>query len=110
MRPLRPLDNGMIHDCRIDPERLALLRECMETYGQEGHARESEWPWNVLSTRAVAYSCGALARDGESIIHNHDASEFEFCKKLALEAAQIIAEREVGMGNEGECEFSPYYV
>jgi hypothetical protein len=100
----------MIRDCRIDPERLAPVRECMETYGQDHLDPDGEWPWNVISKRAVAYSCGAIARAGAAVEHCHQPDELERCRRLAGEAARFMAGVDVGMGNEGSCEFSPFFV
>lgn len=96
--------------CRLDPERLAAVRECMETYGQDHLFPDGEWPWNVICKHAVAYSCGAIARAGAAVEHNHQPDELARCRRLASEAARIMAGVDVGMGNEGNCEFSPFFV
>lgn len=100
----------MIRDCRIDPARLALFRECMETYGQDHLDPTGEWPWNVLSKKAIAYSCGAISRAGAGVEHCHQPEELERCRRLSGAATRIMAGIDVGMGNEGSCEFSPFYV
>ena len=100
----------MITDCRVDEARLAPLRECMETYGQEGNDATNEWPWNCLSRRTVAYTCGALRRGEEPAVHNHDEAEFALCRKLANEAAKLMEGVEVGMGSESQEYFAPFYI
>jgi hypothetical protein len=100
----------MIRECPIDPERLAPLRECMETYGQDHLDPDGEWPWNVISGRAVAYSCGAIARTGAEVEHCHQPDEVERCRRLSGEAARAMAGIDVGMGSEGTCEFAPFFI
>jgi hypothetical protein len=75
--------------CKPDPERLAVIGECMETYGQENNDPGSEWPWNCLSTKAVTYSCGAIVRTGDDVEHNHDPAELDLCRRLSAEAARF---------------------
>jgi hypothetical protein len=77
-----------------------MIKECMNTVGMDYVAPNSEWPWNVISKRAVAYSCGKIAREGEKVEHNHDPGEFELCEVLADEAEKVMAGSEVGMGSE----------
>ncbi len=56
MNPVR------VRDCRLDPARRSLIRECMENY--DIGDPDEDWPNNVISTGTVAYSCGALYRPG----------------------------------------------
>jgi hypothetical protein len=94
------MGNAMITNCRINPEPLAMIKECMNTVGMDYVAPNSEWPWNVISKSAVAYSCGKIAREGEKVEHNHDPGELELCMTLAEEAAKVMAGIEIGMGSE----------
>ena len=100
----------MITNCQPDEERLAPLRECLETYGEEGNDETAEWPWNCLSRKTIAYSCGALRRGTEPAVHNHDEAEFALCRHLADEAAQIMDGMEVGMGSEASEGFAPFFI
>lgn len=100
----------MVRDCDIDPDRLLPVRECMQTYGQDHLSPEGEWPWNVVSKRAVAYSCGAIAREGAAVEHDHHPDELALCRRLSAEAARLMAGVDVGMGNEGSCPFRPFFV
>ena len=68
-----------VQNCRIDPKRLAPLKECMENYGVGDP--DAEWPHKVISRKATAYSCGALGRAGDPIEHNHDPAELERCRQ-----------------------------
>ncbi len=99
----------MITDCQADAERLEALRECMETYGQEGD-NNAEWPWNCLSRYMVATTCGALRRGDEPAPHNHDEAEFALCRRLANEANAIMEGVEVGMGSEASYTFAPFFM
>ncbi|AFY69529.1 hypothetical protein Pse7367_1234 [Thalassoporum mexicanum PCC 7367] len=48
----------MLQKCAIDPSRLAPFDDCMENYGIEKPG--SDWVWNVISMKAVAYSCRCI--------------------------------------------------
>jgi hypothetical protein len=96
-------------ECHPDEERLKPIRECMETYGI-GEGEEEEWPHNCISRRAIAYSCGAVVHDGGVAEHRHDAAEFALCRRIASEAAEIMAGVEVGMGSNASSYFEPFYV
>lgn len=100
----------LISDCQIDPERIAPVRDCTETYGQGGDDPDNEWPWNVISKKAVAYSCGQICRRDDIIRHEHDPAELARCQKLANEVAGIMGQSDVGMGSESGDPFRPYFV
>ena len=100
--------DATVRDCRVDEGRLAPIRECMENYGVG--AAGAEWPHNCISTRAVAYSCGALGRAGDAIPHEHDPAELAFCRRLSAEAAGVMEGVELGMGSESESPLDPFFV
>src|SRR5947209_8433000 len=101
----------LVTDCKPDPERLAVFRECMETYGVDaGAPADEEWPWNVVSRRAVAYSCGRIARAGEPVEHRHDPEDLAMCRRLSAEAAAVMEGTAVGMGSESTDPFRPFFV
>jgi hypothetical protein len=95
--------------CKSDAERLSLFAECMATYEMDRNAPDSEWPWNVISKRAVAYACGQIARDSDTILHVHDPEEFSRCKKLADIPTAIMHGCDVGMGSESSDPFQAYF-
>lgn len=100
---------GLIRDCPLDPARLDPLRECMATYGQERAG--TEWRWNVLSTRTVAYRCGAIAREGDPVAHAHDPDEFARCQQIAAAAAAATGGLGAGMGTAADdMMYQPFYV
>lgn len=99
----------LITDCIIDPDRLAVFKDCVETYGMDYKAPGSEWPWNVLAKSAIAYSCGLLTREGDTAEHNHDPEELALCRRLAAEVCGIMDGRDVGMGSNAGDPFHPYY-
>lgn len=74
--------------CVPDTAMLAPLLEAMETYAVEG---DGEWPHNDLSTKTERYTCGNIAREGETIPHDHDAAEVERCRALAAEAERLLS-------------------
>ena len=96
--------------CRLDPPRLWVFEECRRNYQMDSHAPGSEWPWNVISKNAVAWSCGYICRDDEPVSHTHDIEEFQLCYRLATEATGIMHGCAVGMGSESTDPFRPYHV
>jgi hypothetical protein len=100
----------MISNCNLDSEKLSVIAECMETYGMEERDLDNEWVWNLISRKAVVYSCGAICRAGEVIEHNHNQIEIDLCQRLSQEVADLMSGEIIGMGDEGEHGFSPFYV
>lgn len=70
----------------------------------------SEWANTSLSTRSVAYSCGAIRRSGETFEHDHDPVEWKVCRQLSDEAARVMKDVEVGMGSSSYAFFNPFYL
>ena len=100
----------MINNCSIDLERTSILLECMGMRnGRDSCTIDREFTWNVISKKAVAYSCGMIAREGEQLIHNHYSSEIELCKKLSKEASDIMTGK-VMIDDEGDHAFSPFFI
>jgi hypothetical protein len=106
----RPLAKELITDCDVDPDRRAVFADCTETYGMDDQAPESDWPWNVLSKRAIAYSCGIFCQPDAHMRHRHDSDEFRLCRRLATEAGETMGEMEIGMGSDSLDPFRPYFV
>src|SRR5579862_8265655 len=98
----------MIRNCQISAERLAPLQECIRD--SSGDNRPGDWPGNYFSTQTVAYSCGILARSGEAVVHDHDPKELALCKRLAEEAAKIMANTWLGMSDESDHKFAPFFI
>ncbi|MEO1350744.1 MAG: hypothetical protein AAFW84_18365 [Cyanobacteria bacterium J06635_15] len=108
-----------VQNCQRDDLPLMGLKECMETYGVSEAPKgkvdpndpHQEWTNNCLSTRTVAYTCGRLCRDGDTVVHNHDPAEIDRCQQIALEAAGLMDGIEVGMGTEAsDVFFYPFFV
>lgn len=97
----------IIRDCQPDEHLLEPFKECMTAPGIE--PGEDEWPMNLLSHRAVVYSCGRLGRAGEVIEHAHDAEELALCRRLAYEAAAPWQGQWLAFSDEGSHRFSPFY-
>ena len=91
-----------------DPERLAVLAECMENYdvGEPG----AEWPNNMISRRAVVYGSGLVAREGDVVSHSVDADELERCRRLSREAAALMDGVNVDMGSESADPFQAFFI
>jgi hypothetical protein len=98
-------------ECTFDQARSDTLRPCMATdYSLEQvrdfvpfdpFADPDGFPLCCLSKRTVVYSCGAIARKGDEIQHDHPPGELELCRCLSSEAAKVVDGLEVGMGSEG---------
>lgn len=91
-----------------DPERTARLLECAEHYGVG--EPEAEWPNNLLSRRLVVTAGGAIRRAGEPSRHAVDPGELALCRRLAAEAAGVMAGVSVGMGSESGDGFTDFFV
>jgi hypothetical protein len=96
----------VVRNCKIDDKRLEPLKECMNNWG----TGEGEWITNYLSVKTVAYSCGAIARAGEAIKHDHEAAELALCKRLSKEAARIMTGTYLCMSDESDHQFAPFFV
>lgn len=97
-----------LKDFTPDPERLAVLAECIADYGiDEGNG---EWTNNIISKKTVVYGSGVIAKQGEIVCHNVDPKELELCKQLAHQVCQIMGNIDVGMGSESSTPFQPFYI
>jgi len=76
---------------RLAPERLGVLRKCMDSHGVEPNSSENEWPFNLLSRGTVAYGSGRLARDGDAVVHDYDPAELTRCHRVAAEVTARLA-------------------
>jgi len=97
----------VIRDCKVDEQLLEPFKECMPLPGTE--PTEDEWPLNLISSRAVIYSCGRLGRAGEAIDHAHDGEELTLCRRLAREAAALWTGKVIAFSDEGSHYFTPFF-
>ncbi len=100
-------EKKLITNCRVSKERLEPIKVAM---GWEAPNPQNEWPDNVISTMAIAYSCGMIARQGTTIKHEHAATELALCERLSSQAATIMKGILVGMGDENDHEFLAFYM
>jgi hypothetical protein len=91
-----------------DPERLAVIRECMEHYDVGDPS--AEWPNNLISRRAVVYASGHIAREGDPVRNAVDPDELALCRRLSAEVAGLMAGFSVGMGSESGDEFRGFFI
>ena len=99
----------VIRDCMVDDQRLQPLKECLPLPGT-GIDDNDEWPNNTLSHKTVVSTCGRIGRRDEVIEHAHDPAELALCKRLADEAAAIMAGTYVGMSDESDHKFVPFFI
>ncbi|QVL30717.1 hypothetical protein KIH39_17905 [Telmatocola sphagniphila] len=91
-----------------DPERLEVIRECMESYNVGD--LKAEWPNNIISRQAVVYGSGVIARRSESIHHSVDPDELTLCRQLSAEAEKVMDETDVGMGSSSSDPFRGFFI
>jgi len=101
-------DQHMINLNAPDPQRLAVISECMNNY-DVGEA-VAEWPNNIISRRAVVYRDGTIARGTDSIAHALNTAELALCERLSSEAAHLMAGVSVGMGSESDDVFRNFFI
>jgi hypothetical protein len=97
----------VVSDCKVDDRLLEPFKECMPLPGTD--PTEDEWPNNLVSSRAVVYSCGRLGRAGEAIKHAHDRDELALCQRLAQEVAAPWKGSLFVFSDEGSHTFSPFF-
>lgn len=91
-----------------DPAKLDAMRACMENY--DVGSPDAEWPNNIISNRAVVYGNGAIARQGTPVCQAVDPDELALCRRLAVEAADVMAGVDVGMGSESSDRFHGFFI
>jgi hypothetical protein len=91
-----------------DPTRFEVVRLCTEHF--DVGDPDAEWPNNILSRRTVVYGSGAIARRGDPVRHAVDPDELALCRRLAAEAAAVMAGVEVGMGSESGDTFHEFFI
>jgi hypothetical protein len=91
-----------------DPDRLAVIQECMQNY--DVGDPEAEWPNNIISRRAVVYGSGVIARRSVEVRHAVDPHELGLCRRLSAEAGEVMAGVSVGMGSESSDPFRGFFV
>ncbi len=96
--------------CVLDQGRLDPIRFCMTNF-LDPAPPDQEWANRSISQRTVAYSCGAIGRQGDHIEHDHDPEELARCRRLSAEAAKVMEGVVVGMGSSGlDDYFAPFHV
>lgn len=100
--------DALITHFEPDPERLAVIRECMDNHGVG--TPEAEWPNNIISRRAVVYGSGVIHRQGAPIRHEVDPDELALCHRLAAEATEQIGGVDVGMRSESCDPFRGFFI
>lgn len=91
-----------------DPERLAVISECMQNY--DVGEPNAEWPNNLLSRSTVVYGSGLNARGDSPVRHAVEVEELALCRRLAAEAAEVMAGAYVGMGSESSDPFRGFFI
>ncbi len=92
----------------VDPDRLAVIRTCMEAY--DVGSPDDDWPNNIISRHTVVYYDGTITLAGNPAIHVVDDVELALCRSLSAEAAVLMAGVSVGMGSEADEAFQDFFV
>lgn len=97
--------------CTIDSYRLASLLPCMIDDGQllsisqyidfDPFSDPDGFPFCCISKRAIVYSCGIVAHQGDTVLHDHDPSELDLCLTLSSVAAKLMEGVCADWGSEG---------
>jgi hypothetical protein len=99
---------GQTSVCVLDPPRLEPFRECMTDF-RKPQPRPHEWANVSISPKAVAYSCGMIARQGDPVDHNHDPDDLTTCRRISTEAARLMEGICIGMCSTGSDYFHPFF-
>ena len=86
------------------PDGLGVLARAADSFGVVPDPPAHEWPFNVLSQKAVRYGSGRIARTGDDPEHDYDPAELERCHRVAAEAAARFARLPVRTVNLGKLE------
>lgn len=101
----------VITNCRASEKMLKPIKEAMAQRNPDPDGEWPEWADNVISVKALAYSpCGRMTRQGTPIEHKHAANELALCQRLSSQAARIMKGIPVGMSDEGDHKFLPFYI
>lgn len=98
----------MITHFDLDPDKLAVLQDCMDNY--DVGSLEAEWPNNIISRKAVVYQSGVIARGESPVRHMVDSAELMLCQSLAAAIENLMAGVDVGMGSEASTQFRRFYI
>src|SRR5262249_57746806 len=82
------MGSHVITACGVEESRLRALAGSMDPGGAYG-PELGDWPRNVISRHAVAYSCGALTRAGAAREHRHHPAELQQCQEVPAQAAKL---------------------
>lgn len=99
---------ALITSFEIDTELFPPLRECQDSY--EIGDPKAEWPNNVISTKAVVYENGTIARTAETPEFRVDSEELALVRRLSQELADAMQGIEVGMLSEASSTFHAFYI
>lgn len=90
----------------LDPNGLGILAQATDSFGVKPNAPTNEWPFNVLSQKAVRSDSGRITREGDPVVHDYDPAELERCHRIAAEVTARLAQLPVKTINLGE--FQPF--
>ena len=102
------MNKKFITHLELDPDKLALIRACMDNY--EVGSPEAEWANNIISRKAVVYQSGVIARSDSPVRHLVDSGELKLCQNLAEDIERMMSGIEVGMGSDASTQFCKFYI
>jgi hypothetical protein len=102
------MDSDLITHFELDPEKLAIIFDCIDSYGVG--SPDAEWANNIISSKTVVYQSGVIARNNSPVRHLVDPSELAMCQRLADEAEKLMKGVEVGMGSESNAQFQKFFI
>jgi hypothetical protein len=94
--------------CKRDQTVLEPYADVMNVFKEEqkaGETYEACFDFAQIATDAVGFQCGRIARPAvaDASDHYHDSkAEVELCKAVAKEMEALVADMDVGMGDESD--------
>lgn len=102
------VDFDGVVDTRRTGDLQHVIDEARDAHGL-GDSTQSEWPNNVLSTRATILEGGLIGREGDASLHaRYRQDELRRCEALAHAALAIVRDLHVGQSSDADHAFHPF--
>jgi hypothetical protein len=87
-----------IRPCMIDDVKLELIKH---QFPDDQSDNPDGFPYCSVSRQAIVYSCGIIARRGDSTVHSHPSNELSICKDFSTGATSTMNKVVADWGSEG---------
>ena len=75
----------------MDPAQLEPYAPCIDSFGVAPNHPDNEWPWNIVSKKAVASAVGRIAREGDPTPQAYAAEELALGWAISREFARSVS-------------------